>query len=754
MNLPAPFILSIVWLLAAAGLATPLRSAEPEKQPVAQAVQPTLRFRRVYAPADQVDDWPLGTTRYLPMEAAEFERLLAVTRATAPDTRPPDAAAWTSCRYQARLAGDRLVDGKATLQVVHSVENPVLLPLDPCGLAVGRARWEAPQQTVGEPTDGESTVGEQTEAVLGLGDDGKLQVLVGRSGGLNLDWSLSGSRDASGEIVFQVELPPSPANRLVLDVPEQLMPWTDVGTVLPAAEDAVLPAAGDAVLPAAEDAVPPAAEDAVPPADQLSDAEPPDGAQRTRRWQIELGGRHRFRLKIIPHLPPAQRRPATLVRGTLEYHFSLRGMELLGQWELQTQNGPLEEIALTLDSELLPISAQYGSVPLSWTVVSEPDAPATQLILALPEAIRSNGGGTLTLRALAPLVIDRRWRLPRARLGRAFWQEGRTTLLVPAALLIESVIPTGCRQTGTGPLAPAGESAEFQCFSADAELDVLLRRHRSPVRIASGTAVELDGAKMTAEVRADFRLAKGSQFSLQADLNRQWEIDTVETFPADALEDWSDQRRGSSRRTLSVRLAKALSPQRPIRLRITAHRLLSPLGRSLGVDDLAPLRFRDISSGDLSSGDVANGGASGGNASGGDASDGRRLIAVRTVDPYQLELSGTERLNRIDKLDAAEAALFEETPRALLFADDGAAAGLQVALQRRRESYSAEIRVDASVAGGKLREHYTLRCTPKSPRVDRVMVHFSHPRDARPVWTLGTASLAAGGTTSLAAGGT
>jgi len=721
MTRSAPSILSIVWLLAAAALGTFAHAAELPAQPPGGESQGALQFRRVYAPADRVEDWPWGKGRYLPMDAARFERLLAAARNTAADARPPAAAGWANGRYQARLVGYgpgssdllALTDGKATLQVIHTADNPVLLPLDPCGLAVTGARWGSTEKTektetadaepgeVRRPEVEDRSDGEPNEAVLGLGADGTLQALVSRSGVLNLDWSLSGVRDPSGAIEFQIELPPSPANRFILDLPEELRPSTDAGMVLPAGRI----------------------------------------DERTRRWEIELGGRHRFRLKVTADVQPARDlpdRPSTLVRGAMEYHFSLRGLELAAQWDLQTvllgrSDETLEEISLTLDPGLLPVSVQYGNVPLSWTVVSPPESPATQLTLAPPATARNNGGGTLKLRALAPLVIDRPWRLPRVRLAEALWQEGRTTLLVPVPLQIESVVPSGCRQTGTGPLtAPlVGESVEFQCFARDAALEVLLRRHRTPARIAVGTAVELGEAKMTAEVRADLRLAEGSQFTLRADLNGQWEIDAVESFPPDALDDWTDDRPGRPKRTLSVRLARALSPQRPIRLLITAHCLLSPLGRELRLDDLVPLRFRVASAGGTSNGDVSH---------------GRHLVAVRAVAPYHLEISGTEHLRRIDKLDPAELGLFDETPRTLLFADDGSAAGsegrsaagLRVALQRRQESYSAEIRVEASVTGTRLREYYTLRCIPKSSRVDRVTVHFSHPRDAGPVWTLGT----------------
>ena len=42
-----------------------------------------LRFRRVYAPADRLKDWPRGNTRYVPMSVTEFERLVRAAKTEA-----------------------------------------------------------------------------------------------------------------------------------------------------------------------------------------------------------------------------------------------------------------------------------------------------------------------------------------------------------------------------------------------------------------------------------------------------------------------------------------------------------------------------------------------------------------------------------------------------------------------------------------------------------------------------------------------
>ena len=44
--------------------------------PAEAASAEAIEFRRVFAPADRIKDWPKGIERYLPIEASEFERLV------------------------------------------------------------------------------------------------------------------------------------------------------------------------------------------------------------------------------------------------------------------------------------------------------------------------------------------------------------------------------------------------------------------------------------------------------------------------------------------------------------------------------------------------------------------------------------------------------------------------------------------------------------------------------------------------------
>lgn len=669
-------------LLVAAGLREGPAGAAGEPPPADAQLPAVLHFRRVYAPADRIEDWPRGNVPYMPIDAAEFERLLKAARTARPGGGASAAARVVAARYRARLSGEGPLVGQAEFEVVHGAEAPVLLPLDPCNLAIGKASWDPqPSEASGNPGAGNDAAPEAepqpAPASLGAGVGGNLAVLVERSGRLTVDWSLRGTHPSSDTVDLDMQLPRCPVNQFLLDLPEDVVPVADVGVLHPG-----VPVEG--------------------------------GSAGLRRWRIELGGRHRFHLALEPADAAARRPPLALVRQTGVYDFSLSGLEVSARLQLEVHHEPLREVRLALDPEVQLVSARDGDGDLPWLVTSDPDAPVTRVVVSLREPLEGMGR-VLRFGALAPLQLDRPWELPRIRAEGMVWQEGTSTLLVPSSLVIEELTPVGCRQTDTAPLsAPrSGESARFQHFSRDATVRLVLARRSELMQVATGTAITLSGGEMTASVRAHFQVADSPRFSIEADVGRQWLIDSVESVPPDAIDDWIPPEHSRNRRKLTIRLLKAVSPAQPLRLLIAARRLQSPLTRRLGIEDLEPLRFSDVEG-------------------------SPPLVAVATMGPYLLELHGDERLARVEpgSLQGEQRQLFAQPPDGLLFKNDAAAADLQISLQPQEPSYTGEVRAEAFVGDGTLREGYRLRCVPRSGLVRRVLVHFSVPREAPLQWSL------------------
>jgi hypothetical protein len=591
------------------------------------------------------------------LECGEFDRLVESAR-SARDGAEPQAARVVAAQYEARLTGDQVLAGSATLEIASVAKSPVLLPLEPCNLAVSDPRWDA---------------AEPLPATLGCGGDGKLQALVERAGRLQWQWSLHGRTDTTETLAFQIELPAAAINRFTVDLPNALIPVVDRAVVLGAT---------------------------------------PAGAG-VSRWQIELGGHSRFRLRLAP-ADGADRRPRLAqVRQSMVYDLSLRGVDIAAQFRVEAHREPLSQLTFTLDPSLRLISALLGDASAAWSVAPSASGDRTQLVLTLPEPIRE-GVGVVRLKATCPLVLDQPWKLPRIVPEGTFWQEGGAVLLAPEPLVIERLVPLDCRQSGFAALpAPRqGESSQFEYFGPQASVELLLAEHSAPLQSTSGIATELGGGKMTSRVVTDFHAGDAPRFSLEAKVAPQWTIDSLESQPAEALDDWDLQRQGDWRK-LAVRLAKPLTPTRPVRLVIVARRLYAAPGRNLGLEDVVPLRFLP-------------------------ADGGKRLVTVFAAGPFELKIAGAERLKCLtaQSLDAAEMDLFGKAPGELLFRDDGTA-GLQISLESRRATYAGSVRSEACAVGDVIQENYLFSCLPpKSGGVDRVLVRFSHRRNVAPRWSL------------------
>ena len=633
--------------------ASPRACAQVETATADAPSPPPLRFRRVYVPEDRLEDLPRERNRLVPMPAEEFDRLVSAARSAA-DSEVL-AGGIVSARYQARLEGNRLVDGQAVLDIFHSSKSDSLLPLDPCGLGVSAADWLSP---------------EARPAVVGLAGDGRLTVLVPgglASAKLQLAWSLAGATDERGAIEFTLTLPVCGATELVLDVPEGMTPTIEHAVV----------------------------------ARQTSDT--PGMA----RWHIELRGGLPARLRIVPEPRLQSDVRWTRLRQSTVYGFSLRGLEISAELQLDARGEPLAQAVVQLGRNVQLVTAQYGDATIAWTIApSATPGDATRAVFDLPEPIRG-AGRVLRLTAWAPLVLDRVWKLPTVRVESVSWQEGTASLLVPGPLVLTQLDVRDGRQSKTGVLSgpQSGQRIDVQQFAENATIEVVLSRPTTAVDARLGVAVVLGSQQVQALETAALSLDEGERFEIEANVARRWIIDAVETAPADMLDDWTIGREPTGR-VLRIRLAKPLSPTAPVRLLLRTRRLGAPSARGFTSADLSPLEFHD-------------------------APDLRQWIWVRAAETFQLQFSGDDASSRADPdaLGADVLALFAEPPQAPLFACSQEDAGWRVLLEPQKPDYSAQIHLQATIADGMLRETYRFACMPAESRVDQLIVRFSHARD-------------------------
>ncbi len=620
------------------------------------ATEPPLRFRRVYAPADRLKDWPRDNLRYVPVDAAEFERLAALAQAQAGEAALPPCPL-AEARYRARLEGDTLVDGEAVLRFAPAPSHRARWVLEPWNPAVSEALW---------------TTNPPEPATLLAAGDGKLAVLAHPSRSLRLLWSLRGTRDPEGMLEFAFHLPPCPLARLELDLPKDLQPVIESGLATP--------------QPSAQ----------------------PDRVE----WALEPGPHPQFSVRMVPVDQLGAGQSLDTLRQATLYEISPRGVEVTSQWTMDIRSPMRHQIALELDPGLRLSGAWLGETPLRWSAAAP--APAdkpSRAWIELPEPIRGPNR-VLRLAAIGPVALGRPWRLPEIRPRHFFWQEGTIRLLITAPLALEHLSAEGARQTGTGSLpAPrAGESADLQCFGPSPGVNVILALAQPQLQWRCGTLVELGSVELRAHVVAQFHAVKGEQFQISADVRRGWTIQAVESVPADALDDWSQE--GTTGGKLAVRLARGLLPGRPLELRITAHCLAGPKSGVWTSHDLVPLRFA--------------------------GQPGQFLLGLRAQEGYQLHLAGDQRWTRLDAAHPtdAEQGLMPRPWPPFVFRYDPRLAGFQVRVEKFKPSFTASIRVEVLVVDGRLAEVYQIRGTSDSSRVDRVLVRFAPGRAAPLHWTL------------------
>src|SRR5262245_14688520 len=428
------------------------RSADDSRFPERPAATseneaPPLRFQRVMVPVDRPEDWPREKKeRYLPMPAAEFERRLAPLHDQTPSAAEPAAAQLVRAEYRARLTGDDLVEGDAVWQFEHRGSEQVSVTLTDCRLPLSDFQWTDSRQGV-RPTRN----GGDPRAIVGNDHSGQLAALVDRSGKLQSRWSLHGQRDVGGRLSFSLNLPACQMNVLQLSLPDDLEPEVD---------GAMMVRTGDV------------------------------GEDGRMQWQIELGGKHQSTLGISPRLDANRTKSTTVLRESLTYALSPRGLELTAELHLDVVGAPLDQVKLLVEQPLAIVSVQMDHAELPQTS-EETAAPQGigSVTVHFPAPIQGSDH-VLKVTAIAPLVWDARWRLPLVNLDKARWRQGDARLLVSDSVALDELQIQDCRQTSVEPLSPStdeptgGETIAVQLFNDRPVMEVVVSRRREQVRVA------------------------------------------------------------------------------------------------------------------------------------------------------------------------------------------------------------------------------------------------------------------------------
>ncbi|MHB8901135.1 MAG: hypothetical protein ACYC6Y_20495, partial [Thermoguttaceae bacterium] len=311
------------------------------------------------------------------------------------------------------------------------------------------------------------------------------------------------------------------------------------------------------------------------------------------------------------------------------------------------------------------------------------------------------------------------WRLPALRVQGVHWRESVATITVEHPLRLNDVVSDNGRILQMRPelARKSADGITIQLFSADAQMDVVLGQEWTPPQVEYGVLVEMTGGQISGQQTVRFEVEEGERFQLVGELARSWVVDSVQADRPGVVADWRIERKERAKRQLVVDLATPLAGDSPVQFLVMARRLESTEGKTYASRDLIPVEFVS-------------------------ARLASALVAVQVLEPYRLELNGTEGLTErsVERLSPRERQLiperFPDTPQNKIFLHDGGDDDLSIRVQQRRSQYSAEIDVSVSVAGRQATESYVLKIDPEAVRLEEIAVELP-PRPGVPMrWEL------------------
>lgn len=616
-------------------------------------------IRRLYVPEAELSRVVQGL---LPMRRSEFERLYQeqARRAESPTReRIPIRRA----DYFARFENGQLVDGQAHLTVEPWTSERGRASFGELGLPVHDLRW------AGSPNE---------KVIAGLDASGALLLEATETSALTFGWSLASQVDGGNGFRFRFALPRSSVSRLALQLPADWRIATSAGVVT--RQD-------DELLRELDSAV-------VPPADELNGE---------TIWLIELSGATTFEVEVRS----AAGELGVGVQQSLAYRVTDAGLELSATLSLDVA-ATIGSLDLRMDPGLRVTSARLGERQLEFRV-------GEQSMLTIDfEPSLLPGRRDLELTALAPLTLGQEFELPSFSVAAARWSQGEATLEIPQAFELQFVEPRGYVETGVEPLpAPrVGEVRSYRAFSADAGLRVLFGHHRGRLSVTTATALRLTEAAITANQVALVGCQVGEVYSLRIRSPGAWNVDSIQTLPADFLD--SVITTGRNARIHHLRLRQPISATQQVQVLVRAHRR-APTGarQQLFEGDFRPVQFLGLG-------------------------ERRNYVSLLAELPLQLRFFNDARLERVllQDLDPEIRDLIDWPPGSILYADEPQRTTFGVDLRARVANYLARTAVAANVSVGRVEYKYTVDCEPQSGALSRVQVRVMGPVPERIRWTV------------------
>ncbi|MFM8635068.1 MAG: hypothetical protein ACKOEX_09700 [Planctomycetia bacterium] len=653
-----------------------------------------MRFIRVHVPRDAIGQVDVGGDRYVPMSVRDFEEAIAVLQgrsdADADTPFPTTAPLLDVVRYEAAVvAGSSTLEGTATLTINAATAT---LPLG--GLAVRRARMETAAGT--------------GDALVHGHADGSLAIAAAGPGKYVCQWRCGVDQPADRHQAIELPLVPSLASVIDLRLPLGMRPIV---------AGAVVTQRGD--------------EQAFARDEQAFD--------RSQTWRIEVGPRPSIRIDLLP-----------AVAG--------RVAPRLTSWTSIAIVGRQAGVKMVVEPDM-PWSPSAGADEgVEFTLLKDPDMVVTVVRLhepavaaaAEPAWTVSDDGGAVRVRvpvacigldqafvveAVAPFSDESGETLPMFRVADRSWAGGGIVVNVDPAQVVSDIrVEQAALVTSDAaadwPVPPCEKATPTSVEPARIFLE-----HQGPqpvVRIADPpttadmsvhrvTVAEVSPDAVLARATCDIRVQQGEAFELQGSLTPGWFIDAVEVLDApvrpplvagaiDAVTETPEWRvvSGDAEKRLRIAFASAITPDRPILLRVTGHRGGVASGTPFTAAEIDMVRFD------------------------GEAKDA--VLAVKTG--AEMTIDSPTDLQPVVVDDPRLAFLVEDSAIRVRVPAGSRGADQLLRLSRRRPPLDVSTQVRLTSRDGRLVESFTFACSPDRTEIDSIVVHFSTVMDDRLEWSL------------------
>ncbi len=637
------------------------------------ADQPTgaarpIVYRRIYVPANDPKSWPLEHEKYIPIEAKDFEALISRSSAA---TSMPTAASLDLAEYTARLDDDGVLRGHGQWTGNTKPGESLFVPISKFSLTVTNARW---------------TGSENQPVRLGLwGHDqaapSEWGLVLPRSGTLDFDWEVRPQIQSDGlECAWHV--PSATINRITFDLPDGQEPSLSGGVVLGTTQ---------------------------------TDTDSHKSAGTNRQWKIAFPTLGNFTLKIASIASRKHKsRDQASVREITEYRIQERGLDIRLNWDVSLATAQQQELSIPLPNGVQVASVLLDGQEASWRLERGDKRSADKAVITLALA-KDKRSVRIEVAAWQPLTLNEPWQLPTLHAEGVLWCAGRFDLLISSKIELRSLAPVDCGQDSIVTSKIDGENWDSRAFTAYSNAAALEINVSNPTTIADvrvTSSLALADPDVAGKLSSEWEVVQGSLYHLSGDLAPGWNIEAVETTPANALAEWSiDTLDG--RRRLEIQLTHAATPTRHISVQISGRLQRSNVSETISAESLRMIRWTN-------------------------ANETAHLLSFQTSDPFVAEAIGNMPVVSRDQLRNNERSLVaaaENDARVvdLTQADNGAALKITV----KRGQYTADVELDANYSPNEVKQTWRIAARPMSNAIDRLLIYSTAPIGDSLKWSEG-----------------